>query len=72
MNTGLQQLHCHFSLGLNFLIYRQVGLGSNVALDTITVPTEVILWRMIPNTTRSKCLNITAGNIVSGRLVKRL
>ena len=34
-----------------------------MALDTITVPTEVVLWRMVPNTTRSKCLNVTAGNL---------
>lgn len=40
---------------------RQIGLGSNVTLDTITVPTEVILWRMVPTNTRSKCLSVTAG-----------
>ncbi len=44
------------------LVYnRQIGLGSNVTLDTITVPTEVNLWRMVPTGTSSKCLNVTAG-----------
>ena len=49
--------------------FRQVGLGSNVVLDTITVPTEVVLWRMIPSTTQSTCLNVTAGNIFPGRSI---
>jgi hypothetical protein len=39
---------------------RQIGLGSNVTLGAITVPTEVALWRMVSQKTRSKCLNVTA------------
>ncbi|KAI9457802.1 RCC1/BLIP-II [Lactarius psammicola] len=31
--------------------YGQIGLGGNVTLDTITVPTEVVLWRGIPSGT---------------------
>ncbi|RDX48318.1 RCC1/BLIP-II [Lentinus brumalis] len=40
--------------------YGQIGLGGNITLDTITVPTEVILWRMTPGGTRTKCLDIFA------------
>jgi len=50
---------------------RQIGLGNNVALDTITVPTEVILWRFTPNGTRSKCLSVKAGMIFLQILVLR-
>jgi len=32
-------------------------------MDTITVPTEVILWRFTPSGTRSKCLSVKAGMI---------
>lgn len=39
---------------------RQIGLGSNVTLRVITVPTEVVLWRMVPQKTQSRCLNVTA------------
>lgn len=42
---------------------RQIGLGNNVALDTITVPTEIILWRFTPKGTHSKCLSVKAGMI---------
>ncbi|KAH9171455.1 RCC1/BLIP-II [Lactarius sanguifluus] len=31
--------------------YGQIGLGGNVTLDTITVPTEVVLWRGTPSGT---------------------
>ncbi|KAI0721594.1 RCC1/BLIP-II [Cerioporus squamosus] len=41
--------------------YGQIGLGGNITLDTITVPTEVILWRMTPGSTRTTCLDIFAG-----------
>ena len=30
-------------------------------METITVPTEVILWRSTPATTKTKCLDIFAG-----------
>ncbi|KAF8162931.1 regulator of chromosome condensation 1/beta-lactamase-inhibitor protein II [Crassisporium funariophilum] len=51
--------------------YGQIGLGSNVSLDTITVPTEVILWRMVPNKTSSKCLDVTAGGDLTAFTVLR-
>ena len=41
--------------------YGQIGLGGNVTLDTITVPTEVVLWKATPQSTRSTCLTIAAG-----------
>lgn len=41
--------------------YGQIGLGGNVTLDTITVPTEVILWKATPQSTRSTCLSVAAG-----------
>lgn len=44
---------------------RQVGLGDNVTLPTITVPTEVILWRMAPPRTRMKCVDVSAGGDVT-------
>ncbi|KAF8968391.1 regulator of chromosome condensation 1/beta-lactamase-inhibitor protein II [Flammula alnicola] len=51
--------------------YGQIGLGSNVALDTITVPTEVVLWRFTQNSTRSKCLDVTAGGDLTAFTVER-
>ncbi|KXN82566.1 Protein FMP25, mitochondrial [Leucoagaricus sp. SymC.cos] len=51
--------------------YGQIGLGVNVTLDTITIPTEVILWRMISKTTRSKCLNVTARGDLTSFTVER-
>jgi hypothetical protein len=42
-------------------IFRQIGLGSNMALDTITVPTEVVLWRSSPRS-KTNCINVSAGN----------
>jgi len=50
----------------------QVGLGSSVSLDTITVPTEVILWRFVRNNVQSKCLNVVAGGDLTGFVVERL
>lgn len=51
--------------------YGQIGLGANVTLDTITVPTEVILWRMIPKNTRSRCLDVTARGDLTAFAVER-
>ena len=42
--------------------YSQIGLGSNVTLEAITVPTEIILWRSTPQTMRTACLDIYAGS----------
>uniref|UniRef100_A0A0W0FU55 Uncharacterized protein n=1 Tax=Moniliophthora roreri TaxID=221103 RepID=A0A0W0FU55_MONRR len=41
--------------------YGQVGLGNNVTVDTITVPTEVALWRSLSPRSQTKCLKINAG-----------
>ncbi|KAF9476343.1 RCC1/BLIP-II [Pholiota conissans] len=51
--------------------YGQIGLGSNVALDTITVPTEVVLWRFVGNNIKSRCLNVTAGGDLTAFIVER-
>jgi hypothetical protein len=59
MNTGDDFLSYRLTSSQS-VPHRQIGLGANVTLETITVPTEVILWRMIPKNTRSKCLNVTA------------
>ena len=32
-----------------------------MTLQTITVPTEVILWKMVPAATKTKCLDVFAG-----------
>ena len=45
----------------NCVDYRQIGLGPNVTLDAITVPTEVNLWRTTPGTMKTTCRNIFAG-----------
>ncbi|KAJ3504015.1 hypothetical protein NLJ89_g8163 [Agrocybe chaxingu] len=49
----------------------QLGLGSDVVLDVITVPTEVVLWRLTPHTTKSTCLNVTAGGDLTAFTVER-
>ncbi|KAH7926621.1 RCC1/BLIP-II [Leucogyrophana mollusca] len=41
--------------------FGQIGLGGNVTLDTITVPTEIVLSRNIPASMRTKCLHIYTG-----------
>ncbi|EIW60539.1 RCC1/BLIP-II [Trametes versicolor FP-101664 SS1] len=41
--------------------FGQIGLGGNVTLETITVPTEVILWRATPATMRTTCVDVFAG-----------
>ena len=39
----------------------QIGLGSNLILDTITVPTEIVLWQSAADRSRTKCLGLSAG-----------
>lgn len=51
--------------------YGQIGLGS-VPLDTITVPTEVVLWRMVPSKIRSKCQAVTAGGDLTAFTMERV
>ncbi|KIM80836.1 hypothetical protein PILCRDRAFT_822120 [Piloderma croceum F 1598] len=50
----------------------QIGLGSNVTLDAITVPTEVVLWRTVSNKTQSRCLNICSGGDLTCFTVERI
>jgi alpha-tubulin suppressor-like RCC1 family protein len=47
---------------LGDVMSRQIGLGSNVTLDTITVPTEVILGRGSPGQAQTRCLKVVAGD----------
>ncbi|KAI0086302.1 regulator of chromosome condensation 1/beta-lactamase-inhibitor protein II [Irpex rosettiformis] len=51
--------------------FGQIGLGSNVALEAITVPTEVILWRSTPQAVRTTCLDIYAGGDLTFFKVER-
>ncbi|KAF9065313.1 regulator of chromosome condensation 1/beta-lactamase-inhibitor protein II [Rhodocollybia butyracea] len=51
--------------------YGQIGLGNNVTLDTITVPTEVILWRMTSPGDQTKCLSVSAGGDLTSFTVER-
>ncbi|KAF5387108.1 hypothetical protein D9615_001862 [Tricholomella constricta] len=52
--------------------YGQIGLGSNVALDTITVPTEVVLWNSTSNRGNTKCVDIAAGGDLTAFTVERI
>ncbi|KAH9039401.1 RCC1/BLIP-II [Lactarius hengduanensis] len=52
--------------------YGQIGLGGNVTLDTITVPTEVVLWRGIPSDTRTRCIDLNAGGDLAFFTVERV
>ncbi|TFK42956.1 regulator of chromosome condensation 1/beta-lactamase-inhibitor protein II [Crucibulum laeve] len=51
--------------------YGQIGLGSNVVLDTIIIPTEVVLWRMIPSDIRTSCIGVSAGGDLTAFTVER-
>ncbi|KAH9989777.1 regulator of chromosome condensation 1/beta-lactamase-inhibitor protein II [Russula vinacea] len=52
--------------------YGQIGLGGNVTLDTITVPTEVVLWRGTPTNTRTRCIDLNAGGELAFFTVERI
>ncbi|KIK90565.1 hypothetical protein PAXRUDRAFT_831604 [Paxillus rubicundulus Ve08.2h10] len=39
----------------------QIGLGGGLTLGTITVPTEVVLTKNVPLSTKSRCLGLMAG-----------
>lgn len=54
------------------LLYRQIGLGGNVTLDTITVPTEVVLWRGTPSGTRTRCIDLNVGGDLAFFTVERV
>src|SRR6266404_3709753 len=51
---------------------RQIGLGGNVTLNTITVPTEVVLWRGTPSGTRTQCVNLNVGGDLAFFTVERI
>ncbi|RDB24241.1 Protein FMP25, mitochondrial [Hypsizygus marmoreus] len=51
--------------------YGQLGLGSNVVLDTITVPTEVVLWKSATSRGTTTCLDIAAGGDLTAFTVER-
>lgn len=40
---------------------RQLGLGSNTPMESVTIPTEVILWKFTSPTVKTKCLDVSAG-----------
>ncbi|KAJ7582816.1 regulator of chromosome condensation 1/beta-lactamase-inhibitor protein II, partial [Mycena floridula] len=48
----------------------QLGLGEKITLDTITVPTEVNLWRRTPRGQTTRCLDVFAGGDLTGFLVE--
>lgn len=65
MNMGKSLL---FSLKSNRDDYgpcRQIGLGSNVLLQSIIVPTEIILWRTFSPRVHTKCVDVAAGTVKS-------
>ncbi|PPR04949.1 hypothetical protein CVT24_010407 [Panaeolus cyanescens] len=51
--------------------YGQIGLGGSVVVDSITVPTEVVLWRLTERGTKTKCLDVTAGGDLTAFVVER-
>jgi hypothetical protein len=40
---------------------RQLGLGSNMTIDTITIPTEVVFSRSASGGRSGRCVGIAAG-----------
>ncbi|KAL0579967.1 hypothetical protein V5O48_002051 [Marasmius crinis-equi] len=52
--------------------FGQIGLGSNVTMDTVTVPSEVALWKSVSRRTQSKCLGISAGGDLTCYTVARV
>ncbi|KAH8117476.1 RCC1/BLIP-II [Phellopilus nigrolimitatus] len=51
--------------------YGQLGLGSTLTVDTITIPTEVVFSKSASANTRSKCVNINAGGDLTFFTVER-
>ncbi|KAF8352341.1 regulator of chromosome condensation 1/beta-lactamase-inhibitor protein II [Amanita rubescens] len=49
----------------------QLGLGNVTPLESVTVPTEVILWKFTSPTTKTKCLNVSAGGDLTSFTVTR-
>lgn len=44
------------------VVFRQIGLGASMVVDTITRPTEVVLTRSMPAGTRVQCTDIVSGS----------
>lgn len=51
---------------------RQIGLGGSVILDTINIPTEVVLWRSTSGNTQTKCIDLNAGGNLAFFTVERM
>ncbi|KAF5365615.1 hypothetical protein D9758_003188 [Tetrapyrgos nigripes] len=51
--------------------YGQIGLGPNVTMDSITVPTEVVLWRSLDSAARTKCVDVSAGGDLTCFTIER-
>ncbi|TFY78019.1 hypothetical protein EWM64_g5994 [Hericium alpestre] len=49
----------------------QIGLGGNVVLDTISIPTEVVLWRSTPGGMNTKCIDLNVGGDLAFFTVER-
>lgn len=45
--------------------FGQLGLGDKVTMDTITIPTEVILWRAVSRDLDTNCTDMAAGESLS-------
>ena len=41
---------------------RQLGLGSSTPIESVTIPTEVILWKFTSRTIKTTCLDVSAGS----------
>ncbi|KAF8921438.1 regulator of chromosome condensation 1/beta-lactamase-inhibitor protein II [Mucidula mucida] len=50
--------------------YGQIGLGANATLETITVPSEVNLWRMVSPRLSSRCIDVSAGGDLTSFMVE--
>ncbi|KAF9053536.1 RCC1/BLIP-II [Hymenopellis radicata] len=50
--------------------YGQIGLGANATLETITVPSEVNLWRTVSPRVSSRCIDVSAGGDLTSFMVE--
>ncbi|KAJ3501150.1 hypothetical protein NMY22_g19025 [Coprinellus aureogranulatus] len=51
--------------------FGQLGLGDKVTLDTITIPTEVILWRAVSRELDTNCTDVVAAGDLAAFVVDR-
>lgn len=51
-------------LGLGANMFGQLGLGSNVTLDKIPAPSEIVLSRFYPGREEIRCSNVAAGESI--------